>query len=181
DAAALPRWRIGRCDHAHARGGSVMADGRRERPRADREGHPHVEGRPRRRGPLAAAGLPARQSLLTKRSARIAPERVLHIRLEGTRPGCDPWRAPSAARNACGTPAPEGATLEQGIRLAAQSPPCAATAASRSAAVARKVTLPSCRAICFFGSEAGPLSSSTTTRSSSVISLILPSRTLSEL
>src|SRR5690606_20195320 len=74
-------------------------------------------------------------------------------------------------------PAPHGA----GIAGQAQSPPCAATAASTSAADARNVTLSPCSAICCLGNEAGPLASSTTTMSSAVISLTLPSSTLSAL
>jgi topoisomerase-4 subunit A len=63
-AAALPRRRAGRRDHAQARRRAVVGDGRRERARADRKRDSHVEGRPRRRRPPAAAGLPTRQQVL---------------------------------------------------------------------------------------------------------------------
>jgi topoisomerase-4 subunit A len=41
-----------------ARGWPVVGDGRRERAGADREGDPHVEGRPRRGGRLPPQGFP---------------------------------------------------------------------------------------------------------------------------
>ncbi len=64
DAAALPRRRAGRRDHVQARRGAVVGDGRRERPHADREGHPDVEGRSRRRRGLPPTGVPAGQQVL---------------------------------------------------------------------------------------------------------------------